>query len=86
MLWNVLKSKSIAEVVAFASEFYQGLIDLNQWSVWGAGYVMAGGMSDDGFHCFRSWILGKGQEAYEIAMNSPDDLGQFATPNDVFDN
>jgi hypothetical protein len=86
LLKNVLQSKSTEEVAAFVSAFYQGLIDLNQWNLWGAGYVMAGGMSDDGFHYFRSWILGKGQEAYEIALNSPDNLGQFATPNDDFEN
>jgi hypothetical protein len=85
-LKNVLQSKPAEEVAAFGKEFYQGLIDLNRWNLWGAGYVMAGEMSDDGFHYFRSWILGKGQEAYEIARNSPDNLGQFATPNDEFGN
>jgi hypothetical protein len=32
---------------------------------------IAGGMSDDSFHYFRSWIVGK--NAFEVAMTDPDD-------------
>ncbi len=85
-LTALLKDKSNEDVSAFGSTFYQLLINLNRWEIWGAGYVMAGGMSDDSFHYFRSWIIGKGEEAYETALKSPDDLGQFAGEDDDFDN
>ena len=85
-LTALLKDKSNEDVIAFGSTFYQLLINLNRWEIWGAGYVMAGGMSDDSFHYFRSWIIGKGEEAYETALKSPDDLGQFAGEDDDFDN
>jgi hypothetical protein len=82
----VLAKRSSDEIVAFGREFNQALIELNRWEIWGAGYIMAGGMSDDGFHYFRSWIIGRGKEAYETALSSPDDLGKFAEPGDDFDN
>jgi len=82
----LLKEKLNEDVIAFGRTFYQLLINLNRWEIWGAGYVMAGGMSDDSFHYFRSWIIGKGEEAYETALKSPDDLGRFAGEDDDFDN
>jgi len=66
-----------------ASVFYEKLCDLNQWRLWAAGYVIAGGMSDDSFHYFRSWILGKGRDVFEVAMKDPDELGPFVDNNDV---
>jgi hypothetical protein len=76
-LLRALTPLSAQEVTTFGEEFYQALLDLNRWPVWGAGYVIAGGMSDDSFHYFRSWIIGKGKAAYETALQSPDDLGLF---------
>ena len=80
-----LKSLPDDAVVSFRKEFYQGLMNLNRWDIWGAGYVMAGGMGDDSFHYFRSWIIGKGKSAYETALRSPDDLGPFASEDDEFE-
>lgn len=74
------------EIEAFAKEFNRGLIILNTWELWGAGYVIAGGMGDDSFHYFRSWIIGKGEEAFRVAQESPDDLGQFVSDEDECDN
>ena len=70
-------------VLEFGHMFYEKVCDLNQWHLWGAGYVIAGGMSDDGFHYFRSWIIGKGKDVFEIAMKDPDELGPFIDNADV---
>jgi hypothetical protein len=56
---------------------------LNNWRLWAAGYVIAGGMSDDGFHYFRSWIVGKGKKVFDIAMKDPDELGPFIDDTEV---
>jgi len=40
-------------------------------------YVITGGMSDDSFHYFRSWILGKGRNLFEVAIKDPNELGPF---------
>ena len=73
----VLNLLSDDEVSDFALTFYSKVCDLNNWRLWGAGYVIAGGMSDDGFHYFRSWIIGKGKQVFDIAMKDPDELGPF---------
>jgi hypothetical protein len=74
---EVLRALSDADILAFASMLYDRLCDLNEWQLWGAGYVIAGGMSDDGFHYFRSWIVGKGRHVFELARRNPDDLAPF---------
>jgi len=71
------------DVLGFGHMFYEKLCDLNQWRLWAAGYVIAGGMCDDSFHYFRSWILGKGRDVFEVAMKAPDELGQFVDSNEV---
>ena len=71
------------EVSDFGLVFYGKLCDLNSWRLWGAGYVIAGGMSDDSFHYFRSWIVGKGREVFDLARNDPDALGPFVDDPEV---
>jgi len=80
---TLLSPLSDDEVLGFGHMFYEKLCDLNQWRLWAAGYVIAGGMSDDSFHYFRSWILGKGRHVFEVAMKDPDELGPFVDNNDV---
>ena len=82
-LTEVLKRLSDDEVSDFGLIFYTKLCDLNSWRLWGAGYVIAGGMSDDSFHYFRSWIVGKGKEVFELAMEDPDGLGSFVDDREV---
>lgn len=85
-LTSRLNDVSDEDLVQFSKDYYQALINLNRWDIWGAGYVMSGGMSDDGFRYFRSWIIGKGEETYQTALNSPDDLGSFAENEEEFEN
>ncbi len=76
-LRRVLEALPIEDVQAFGRKFYELLCDLNNWRLWGVGYVMAGGMSDDSFHYFRSWIIGKGQDCVKSALADPDGVSDF---------
>jgi hypothetical protein len=42
--------------------------------VWGAGYTLDGGMSDDSFMDFRSWLISQGRAVYEAVLINPDAL------------
>ncbi len=76
-LATVLDPLDADELSAFAQRFDDELIRLNRWDVWAAGYVAAGGMSDDGFHYWRCWLVGKGTAAVETALTDPDGLAAF---------
>lgn len=84
-LEQVLQGRTSEEIAEFEKEFYQALILLNKWEIWGAGYLITGGMSDDGFHYFRSWLIGKGKQVFDIALSDPDELGQFISQSEVED-
>src|SRR5690242_11664201 len=76
-LKSVLSRLSDSEVSAFGHMFYEKLCELNSWRLWAAGYIIAGGMGDDSFHYFRSWIIGKGRELFALALKDPDAIGPF---------
>jgi hypothetical protein len=83
VLANVLMRLSDAEVSGFGHMFYEKLCALNFWRLWAAGYVIAGGMGDDSFHYFRSWIIGRGKELFEIALKDPDEMGSWIDDREV---
>ncbi len=82
-LRKVLEKLSDDELLEFGHKFYEKLCELNHWNLWGAGYVIAGGMGDDAFHYFRSWIIGKGKAAFDLAMQNPDELAPLIDNPDV---
>jgi Protein of unknown function (DUF4240) len=82
-LRDVLNELDDDAIVEFGTEFTRELNRLNRWSIWGAGYVIAGGMSDDSFHYFRSWLIGKGSDAVEQALADPDGLGIYVDDDEV---
>jgi hypothetical protein len=82
-LRDVLNELTDDDIREFADEFTRQLVRLNRWSIWGAGYVIAGGMGDDSFHYFRSWLIGKGSDAVEQALSDPDGLGLYVDNHEV---
>jgi hypothetical protein len=82
-LADVLAPLNDDEVSGFCEKYYEKICDLNQWRLWGAGFVIAGGMSDDSFHYFRSWIIGKGESVFDIAMKEPGELGSHVDDPEV---
>jgi hypothetical protein len=55
--------------------------EADDWTLWGAAYLMNGGCSDDGFHYFRDWLLLQGRDFYRAAVADPDSLANIADPN-----
>jgi len=84
---DVLKARleplSSEEIQSFAGHFNDVLVELNRWELWGAGYVIQEGMSDDSFHYFRTWLVGKGEAAVQQALNDPDGLGPYIDDPEV---
>ncbi|HEY0375106.1 MAG TPA: DUF4240 domain-containing protein [Amnibacterium sp.] len=76
-LASLLRTLDDEDLLGFVRTFEAELARLNQWAVWGAGYVATGGMSDDAFHYFRAWLIGKGRDAVETALTEPDALADF---------
>ncbi len=70
----VLALLSEAELIAYQARFDELMSAANAIDLWGAAYLVNGGCSDDGFHDFRAWLIGRGRHVYESALKSPDTL------------
>ena len=65
------------EIEAFA-DIFEGLMRQSyRWDLWGAGFVVEGGMSDDGFEYFRRWLISRGKAAFDKVSADPDALGDI---------
>ena len=76
-LTRLLSALSSEEIYAFDRHFAKRRIEAYRWDLWGAAYLISGGCSDDGFEYFRCWLIGRGQAAFEAALNNPESVGDL---------
>lgn len=77
-----LKRLSPDELISYQNHFEMLRDRAYRWDLWGAAYIMQGGCSDDGFIDFRAWLISKGREVYENALNNPDSLADLKLSDD----
>ncbi len=73
-LTDELLKCELDDIVRFSQIFDEFHAMSERWLLWSAGEMFAGGLSDDGFSDFRSWLVGRGQQTYERVMEDPDTL------------
>jgi vacuolar-type H+-ATPase subunit C/Vma6 len=73
-LERLLTGRPREELEAFDRIYREQLVRAYRWDLWGAGYVIAGGMSDDSFDYFCDWLISRGREVFEQALADPDSL------------
>jgi hypothetical protein len=56
-----------------------------RWDLWAAGYLALGGLSDDAFLDFRSWLISHGRETFERVLDDPDSLVELSWDDDEED-
>jgi hypothetical protein len=76
-LRSALLPLSLREIEAFQTALDAKIAAANSWDLWGAGFVIHGGMSDDGFEYFRAWLVSRGRATYEAALADPDRLAEL---------
>lgn len=77
-LTTALAKLPAKEIVAFQDQLDRKMAESYRWDLWGAGYLLNGGCSDDCFEYFRGWLIGRGRKVYEEALKRPDSLAAFA--------
>jgi hypothetical protein len=71
------------ELVGFQARFDEAMAAADLLDLWGAAYLVNGGCSDDGFHDFRAWLVGRGRHTYESALKHPDSLAEVLDGDEV---
>jgi len=70
------------EIVAFDKIFTDFRYTAYRWDLWGVAYLLCGGCGDDAFDYFRAWLIGRGQQFYEDAINDPESVARKVTEDD----
>jgi hypothetical protein len=70
------------ELLLFQARLHEQTVRANDWRIWAAGYVAAGGMSDDAFEYFRLWLILQGRTAFERVLADPDSLVELDWDDD----
>jgi hypothetical protein len=64
-------------LIGFDAQLRTRVAAANDWELWAAGYLAAGGMSDDSFDYFRVWAVHLGRETYDRLVAHPDSLADL---------
>jgi hypothetical protein len=73
-LTDFLRECSREDLIAFERLYAEQIRRAERWDLWGAGYLINGGMGDDSFHDFRHWLISRGRIVFERAVADPDSL------------
>jgi hypothetical protein len=67
-----LVERGVESTLAFARHFDGAMDALYRWDLWGGGYLLLGGLSDDGFEYLRAWVVGEGRVTWERVRSGPE--------------
>jgi hypothetical protein len=76
-LRQLLEALPDPELLAFQQWLHKQTARANDWRLWAAGYLAAGGMSDDAFDYFRLWLVLQGRSAFDRLLADPDSLADL---------
>lgn len=77
-----LRSLTPEEIIGFDAKITELTRRAYRWNLWDAAYLINGGCSDDGFSCFRLWLIAQGKQVYEEALLNPDLLADYINVED----
>jgi hypothetical protein len=77
---SALRTLTPNEIREFDAILDQKLASSYTWPLWGAGYLINGGCSDDGFEYFRCWLISRGRRVFDAAVAQPDWLANVVNP------
>jgi hypothetical protein len=73
-LEDLLREHGREDLIAFTRLYEELMARSYRWDLWGVGYLINGGMSDDSFDYFREWLISRGRAVFERALEDPDSL------------
>jgi hypothetical protein len=79
-LQELLTGRSVKDLEDFARIYRTLRTRAQHFDLWSAGYLLANGMSNDGFVYFRDWLISYGRDVYERALADPDSLADVPDP------
>lgn len=81
-LGNLLRGFQPKQIKRFNQHLKPLLKSAATWDLWGAGYLLQGGCSDDGFLYFRCWLILQGKEKFLAAIKNADAIAKWVVDNE----
>lgn len=76
-LYGALAELEPEEVLEFRDALATTLERANSFRLRGAAFVINAERSEDGFEQFRGWLVARGREAFERALEDPESLSEL---------
>lgn len=73
----ILRELSRSEVVSLQENLRTVMAQAYSWELIAGACFLGCGQSDDGFEDFRAWLVSRGRETFERALNDVNVLAQF---------
>ncbi|GGM16130.1 MULTISPECIES: DUF4240 domain-containing protein [Micromonospora] len=73
----LLAERDPQEIVGYAHHQARVLAASHRVDLWGAAYLIYGGISADDFHRFRGWLMTQGRQVFARAVADPDSLAEL---------
>ena len=77
LLKSELEELPVPEIVSFQAHLDEAMDAAYTWPLWGAGFIMNAGCSDDSFIDFRATLISLGRETFEAAVENPESLADL---------
>ena len=84
-LVGLLSTMTVDDVFGFDYRLDKFLELSYSSDLWAAAYIICGGCPDDSFDYFRAWLISKGRDVFEKAIENPDSLADFLSEADEYD-
>src|ERR1051326_3082886 len=75
---GLLRKLPPEEIISFADHFYRKDDDAYRWDLRAVGTILSGGMDEDDFMDFRSWLIAQGKEFFEAVLARPEAMEERA--------
>jgi predicted DNA-binding WGR domain protein len=82
LLTEYLSQRTVEDIFEFKRIIDQLYAKSYLTNLWGAAFLMNAGCSDDGFDYFRGWLIAKGREVFQSALENPDNLAKYVSEDD----
>lgn len=70
------------EIIAFNHLFEEKLAQAYRWDIWAIAFIINEGCSNDNFMDFRAWLISRGKDFYENALQQPETIGDKVEQNE----
>lgn len=79
IITSMLAKRTVDDILEFGRIFESYHNKSYTSELWAAAYIIQGGCSDDGFDYFRGWLISRGKDVFEKALDDPASLGRSIT-------